>query len=259
MERKMPIFADRFLELRGKRTQEEFAKFLGISRPTVGFYESGQRLPDALVLRQIAGKCNVSADYLLGLTDEKTPNQDIQAICKKTGLCETSIKSIMSAKDSELNSDGVYFEFINELISSNPIPKARFSFFWWLAECLFDYQEALFARHILEEAQRRLFEEEFDKIGCTDVNDLDRSTLNTITDIVVEKMEKEREIFETSEQYSERTRKMIKLHNCINKATSKCGDRNGIPYVSITDTYRNNAIRCLTMEFEGIERGIYEE
>lgn len=92
MERKMPIFADRFLELRGKRTQEEFAKFLGISRPTVGFYEAGQRLPDALVLRQIAEKCNVSADYLLGLTDEKTPDMDIRSICECTGL---SLKSVV--------------------------------------------------------------------------------------------------------------------------------------------------------------------
>lgn len=259
MERKMPIFADRFLELRGKRTQEEFAKFLGISRPTVGFYEAGQRLPDALVLRQIAEKCNVSADYLLGLTDEKTPEQDIQAICKKTGLCESSIKSIMSAKDSELNSDGIYFEFINELISSNPMSKVRFSFFGWLAECLFDYQEALFASHILDEAQRCLFEEEFDKIGCTDVNKIERSTLNTITDTATERMKKEREVFETSERYSERTRKMIKLHNCIDEATSKCGDRNGVPHVSISDVYKNNAIRCLMMELEGIERGIYKD
>ena len=109
MERRMPVFADRFIELRGKRTQEEFARFLGISRPTVGFYESGQRIPDALVLRQIAEKCNVSADYLLGLTNEKTPEQDIQAICKKTGLSEKSVSRIISGKESGLNCDGSFF------------------------------------------------------------------------------------------------------------------------------------------------------
>ena len=67
---RLPKFAERFAELRGERTQGEFAEFLGISRPTVGFYENGTRIPDALVLRQIAEKCQVSADWLLGLTDD---------------------------------------------------------------------------------------------------------------------------------------------------------------------------------------------
>lgn len=72
MERKrFPVFAERFSILRGKMTQDEFARYLGISRPTVGFYENGTRLPDALVLRQIAERCNVSTDWLLGLSEYK--------------------------------------------------------------------------------------------------------------------------------------------------------------------------------------------
>ena len=63
---KISIFAARFGELRGERTQAEFAQFLGISRATVGFYENGERIPDALVLRQIAERCGVatSSSYL---------------------------------------------------------------------------------------------------------------------------------------------------------------------------------------------------
>lgn len=60
------VFAQRFRELRGSRTQAEFADFLGLSRPTVGLYESGKRVPDATVLKRIAEKCGVSADYLAG-------------------------------------------------------------------------------------------------------------------------------------------------------------------------------------------------
>ena len=96
MERKMPIFADRFLELRGKRTQEEFAKFLGISRPTVGFYESGQRLPDALVLRQIAEKCNVSIDWLLGLSNAKDLCGSASSVCNYLGLSMDAVQAIHS-------------------------------------------------------------------------------------------------------------------------------------------------------------------
>lgn len=68
-KQRFPIFAKRFNELRGDMSQDEFSKYLGISRPTVGFYENGARIPDALVLRQIAEKCNVSVDWLLGLSD----------------------------------------------------------------------------------------------------------------------------------------------------------------------------------------------
>lgn len=68
-KQRLPIFAKRFNELRGDMSQDEFSKHLGISRPTVGFYENGARIPDALVLRQIAEQCNVSTDWLLGLSD----------------------------------------------------------------------------------------------------------------------------------------------------------------------------------------------
>ena len=71
-EKRFPVFARRFSELRGGQSQEEFAKFLGISRPTVSYYENGTRVPDALILRQIAEKCNVSADWLIGLSNFKT-------------------------------------------------------------------------------------------------------------------------------------------------------------------------------------------
>lgn len=47
--------------------QSEFARFIGISRQSIGFYESGSRLPDASTIRLICDKCNVSADWLLGV------------------------------------------------------------------------------------------------------------------------------------------------------------------------------------------------
>lgn len=91
---RMPVFAERFLQLRGQLSQEEFAKKVGLSRPTVSFYESGERLPDALKLRQIAEKCQVSADWLLGLSDVQSRNEDIQNACHVTGLSESAVKRI---------------------------------------------------------------------------------------------------------------------------------------------------------------------
>jgi transcriptional regulator with XRE-family HTH domain len=69
-------------------SQAAFAEFLGLSRPTIGFYERADmengRIPDIDTLKQICEKCNVSADYLLGISDEKT-KADINAY---TGLDE---------------------------------------------------------------------------------------------------------------------------------------------------------------------------
>ena len=68
---KFPIFTSRFRTLRRDRSQAEFADFLEISRPTVGFYENGERIPDASTLARICEKCEVSADWLLGLTKDR--------------------------------------------------------------------------------------------------------------------------------------------------------------------------------------------
>lgn len=93
-EIKMPIFRERFCSLRGSKTQAEFAEFIGISRPTVGFYENGERLPDALVLRKIAKKCRVSVDWLLGLSEIKKIDITEKAIQKELSLSGKSIQAI---------------------------------------------------------------------------------------------------------------------------------------------------------------------
>lgn len=92
-EWRFPQFTKRFRELRGKRDNTEFAKFLGISRQTVGFYYNGDRIPDAMMLKQIAEKCGVSTDYLLGLTDTQSTNADARAAVEYTKLPERSCES----------------------------------------------------------------------------------------------------------------------------------------------------------------------
>ena len=72
---RFPDFRDAFLELMGDMTLDQFSKKLEMSRATVGFYAAGKRIPDALGLKKIAEKCNVSADWLLGLTN--TRSQDV--------------------------------------------------------------------------------------------------------------------------------------------------------------------------------------
>lgn len=90
-------FKTRFNELRGEMTQAEFAEHLGISRPTVGFYENGDRIPDALTLRKIASKCNVTADYLLGITN--TPIRENVLLGDDVGLTDKAIDQLKKMKN----------------------------------------------------------------------------------------------------------------------------------------------------------------
>ncbi len=53
-------------------TQVEIAEQLGISRSTIGMYETGAREPDFETLEKIADFFNVDTDYLLGRTDKTT-------------------------------------------------------------------------------------------------------------------------------------------------------------------------------------------
>lgn len=94
-QKRFPVFAERFSMLRGRMSQEEFARFIGMSRPTVGFYENGERVPDALGLCQIAERCGVSSDWLLGLS-EYTETDSRNATAEDLGLTENAVRVLMS-------------------------------------------------------------------------------------------------------------------------------------------------------------------
>ena len=94
MKQKMPVFAGRFIKLRRNQTQAEFAEFLGISRPTVGFYESGERIPDVITLERIARRCSVSADWLLGLSDNPSIKENNQIAQKTLGISPEAVENL---------------------------------------------------------------------------------------------------------------------------------------------------------------------
>ena len=94
---RIPIFRERLTDLRKKElkmTQEEFAEHIGIARPTVGLYESGERIPDVGVLAKIARTCNKSADWLIGLSDVPEVDEIAQAASARYGLSNSSLESL---------------------------------------------------------------------------------------------------------------------------------------------------------------------
>ena len=57
-------------------SQKELAARMGISPSTVGMYEQGRREPDSTMLLKICAVLNTTTDYLLGLDDGKSLNQN---------------------------------------------------------------------------------------------------------------------------------------------------------------------------------------
>ena len=79
-DRKNTTFMRRFNQLRGDRSQAAFGKLLGLSAATIGFYENGNRLPNAADLLRIATVCGVSTDWLLGLSEVKSPDATLRRL-----------------------------------------------------------------------------------------------------------------------------------------------------------------------------------
>ena len=65
----------RIQEIRKRKglKQKDLAAKLGIAANTLSQYETGTREPDIETTKRIAKELNVTVDYLLGRSNEKTP------------------------------------------------------------------------------------------------------------------------------------------------------------------------------------------
>lgn len=73
---------DRLKEIRKSfpyegKTQESFAKFLGVPKPNLSSYETGRRTPSDAFIQLVCEKCNVDKEWLLtGKGDMKKLEED---------------------------------------------------------------------------------------------------------------------------------------------------------------------------------------
>ncbi len=109
---RLPLFSRRLSELRidHEMSLKEFADFIGLSRATIGFYEAGDRLPDAETIIAITTKCGVSADWLLGISEVKR-QEDIKSNIE-LGLSQESIDSLRTLKG--MNGLHLLEDFLND-------------------------------------------------------------------------------------------------------------------------------------------------
>ena len=97
-KKELPIFQERLNAVKGDLTIDRFARKVGVARATMGGYLVGTRLPKADHLKQIAEKCGVSADYLIGVSDaQSTDNRDISIAL---GLSDEAIEVLRKSKEN---------------------------------------------------------------------------------------------------------------------------------------------------------------
>lgn len=116
-KRKSP-FTDIFLNLIDGMTQQQVADKVGVSRQNVGLWIKGATVPDIFTLPKIAEAFNVSTDYLLGRTEIKSVDEDVQVACKVTGLSERTINSLQEMRVAFLIDNGGLSETLDKMISS---------------------------------------------------------------------------------------------------------------------------------------------
>ena len=90
------IFAKRLKELRAQNglSLEQMAEKLNVTAQSLSLYERAKRTINIDLLCDISKQFNVSADYLVGLSDVPSLDTNIQAVCDYTGLSEKAVKNI---------------------------------------------------------------------------------------------------------------------------------------------------------------------
>jgi transcriptional regulator with XRE-family HTH domain len=114
------MFSERLKILRKESgwTQDKVAELIEIPKPTYAGYENGIRQPKFETVVKLAELYNTSADYLLGITHDKTPKEpsnDIKKLLKERNYNLDGIPLNEKDMDRFLNYLDQYKEIITEL------------------------------------------------------------------------------------------------------------------------------------------------
>lgn len=108
------------IRIEKKLTQDYLAKKLRIKRPNISKYETGEIAIPLDILKKISEILNTSTDYLLGLTECKTPKKDYRALCDAIGIDDTSAQIL---EEINVLYEGQYLiPIINFLIKQEELP-----------------------------------------------------------------------------------------------------------------------------------------
>lgn len=108
------------LRISKKLTQDEVAHALNVKRETVTRWETGARDIKTEITILLSKYFNVSADYLLGLTENTSTNISEIGISNKTGFSTSTVENIL---DLPIKLKIILDKIINELLKSDLLEK----------------------------------------------------------------------------------------------------------------------------------------
>ncbi len=96
-------FLDRLNECRNNMSVSAFSHFIGLNQKTVDLYVKGERKPSVELIVAVCSKCGVSADWLLGLSDIRTPNNSLTATGGSAAAANGSTATVSTGSSSEVD------------------------------------------------------------------------------------------------------------------------------------------------------------
>lgn len=124
MKNELAMIAERLKNIRIEKrlSQRMVAEELGISKPIISQYESGQRLPSVPKLIQLSKYYKVSLDYLCGRTETKQINdmKTTLVLCKGTNLSLMTIDDAMQEIYNTILAHREDTEGFDEYLEDNP-------------------------------------------------------------------------------------------------------------------------------------------
>ena len=81
---------------------KELSQYLGVTIQSVNQFKQGAAFPKLENLVKIAEYYGVSIDYLLGISNVRSPKADIKATCQYTGLSENAVNALREMDETHL-------------------------------------------------------------------------------------------------------------------------------------------------------------
>lgn len=112
----MEIARERIKQLRLEcgESQQIVADANGVDRSSYARYEDGSRRLPSVVVASLARYYGVSSDYILGLTNERTVNMELRAVCEYTGLNESAVQILCQRKTDQRFFSMLRFMLVNQ-------------------------------------------------------------------------------------------------------------------------------------------------
>lgn len=148
------VFSQRLKKIMKERgeNQTTLAKkitecYITIQRQTISLYMNGQSKPDTERLAAISRTLDVSADWLLGLSDERAINGDVAQAARYTGLSVTSISKLHESAESSWAHTKALLRVIEQILQERPDDFTTWAWRSAMASCAIDADNLAATRH----------------------------------------------------------------------------------------------------------------